>query len=448
MDGRKTKMKLSLQRRLTLMLSGAIVVAALVAATASFYFSYQEAKEFQDDMLRQIAELQIRSVGKSEAAEALSEPSTIVSLSDPESMIRILHFRKTNTPEWLRGSLLPGFHTVRQGGAFMRLFIVQSPSMITVVVQPTDTRDEIAIGSALRTLLPAMLLLPVMALLVMRIVRSALKPVGALSHLLDEQQIDKPIRLPERDIPEEIMPFVDAINRLLGRISCLLSQQRRFIADAAHELRSPLTALSLQAENLRQARTSDEMLTRLVPLQAGIERARQLTVQLLNLARVQAQPSDVVLVDLPALARELIAEYLPLAEARGIDLGLEEPGSMMLEGNPESFNLILKNGLENALNYTHQGGLVTIRLVIENGDGVIEVIDNGSGIPDAERQRVFDAFYRSPGSGQPGSGLGLTIAREAALSLGGDLSLLSGSDGRGTVFRYRQRVGECDAIPG
>jgi len=116
---------------------------------------------------------------------------------------------------------------------------------------------------------------------------------------------------------------------------------------------------------------------------------------------------------------------------------------VLLDGDPESFTLILKNGLENALKYVQPGGTVTVRLAVEHGDGIAEVIDNGPGIPESERERVFDAFYRTPGSGQPGSGLGLTIAREAARSLGGDLRVLSGPDGQGTVFRYRQRGREA-----
>ncbi|UWX57833.1 ATP-binding protein [Chlorobaculum sp. MV4-Y] len=435
MDGRKTAVTPSLQRRLTVMLAGTIVLAALVAAAASFYFSYREAKEFQDDMLFQIAVLQSRGEWDTAGPDA----SAPVTLSDSESRIAIFHFTDRSAPGWLAGHLAPGFHTLRQEGELVRVFIVHGPSAMTAVAQPTDTRDELALNSALRTLVPGLLLLPVMALLVMLIVRSGLKPLTTLSHLLDQQQPGQPVPLPERDLPEEIMPFVEAINRLLGRIALLLGQQRRFIADAAHELRSPLTALSLQAENLRQASSADEMRARLAPLQSGIERARQLTAQLLDLARVQAHPSGAAPVDLPALVRELIAEYLPLAEARGIDLGLDEPGAMLLDGNPESFTLILKNGLENALNYTQKGGTVTVRLAVENGDGVAEVIDNGPGIPESERERVFDAFYRSPGSGQPGSGLGLTIAREAARSLGGDLRVLPGPDGHGTVFRYRQR---------
>ncbi|ACF12232.1 integral membrane sensor signal transduction histidine kinase [Chlorobaculum parvum NCIB 8327] len=449
MDGRKRAVNPSLQKRLTVMLAGMIVAVALIASATSFYFAYEEAKEFQDNTLRQIAMLQGGDTAESVVLNGIGHSPALVTTIDPETRIRILHFQQESAPAWFAGALAPGFHTLRERGEPMRVFIIRSSSSVAAVVQPTETRDDLATSSALHTLVPGLLMLPVMALLVMLIVRSGLKPLTTLSHLLDEQSPDQPEPLPEHDLPEEMMPFVHSINRQLARISVLIGQQRRFIADAAHELRSPLTALSLQAENLRQAGSADEMRARLAPLQSGIERARQLTAQLLNLARVQAQPTEGVPVDLPALARELIAEYLPLAEARGIDLGLDEPGAMLLDGNPESFTLILKNGLENALNYTQKGGTVTVRLAIENGDGVMEVIDDGPGIPESERERVFDAFYRSPGSGQPGSGLGLTIAREAARTIGGDLRLLPGPNGRGTVFRYRQRgrVAEASRLP-
>ncbi|HHE33265.1 MAG TPA: two-component sensor histidine kinase [Chlorobaculum parvum] len=438
MDGRKTAVNPSLQRRLTVMLAGMIVAVALISGVASFFFLYDEARDFQDEMLRQIAMFQSRGAADSVAAQGGVQPPLMLTAVDPEERIRILHFRRESAPAWLRGSLSPGFHTLREKGAPVRVFIARRPSMMTAVVQPTEIRDELALASALHALVPALLMLPVMALLVMLIVRSALRPVTTLARQLDQQQADQPVQLPGRGVPAEIMPFMHSINRLLGRISTLIGQQRRFIADAAHELRSPLTALSLQAENLRQASTADEMRARLAPLQAGIERARQLTEQLLNLARVQAQPSGALPVDLPALARELIAGYLPLAEARGIDLGLEESGRMAVAGNQEAFYLILKNGLENALNHAPRGGRVTVRLAAGDGGAVVEVIDDGPGIPESERERVFDPFYRSPGSDRPGSGLGLTIAREASTALGGELRLLPGPDGRGTVFRFRQ----------
>ncbi|MHB9004829.1 MAG: sensor histidine kinase, partial [Coriobacteriia bacterium] len=218
----------------------------------------------------------------------------------------------------------------------------------------------------------------------------------------------------------------------------LMGQQRRFIADAAHELRSPLTALSVQAQNLRQAGSLEIVKERLVPLQAGIERARQLTEQMLNLARTQAENSGEAVVNVSLMARELIAEYLPLAETKDIDLGLEEVVPLTIHASPDVLSLIIKNALVNALKYTPDGGEVTLRLLSENDSAVIEVVDSGPGIPVSEREFVFDAFYRIPGTVGEGSGLGLAIARAAASRLGGIVSLHERQEGTGLVFRYRQ----------
>ena len=181
------------------------------------------------------------------------------------------------------------------------------------------------------------------------------------------------------------------------------------------------------------------MRERLVPLRAGIERAWRLTEQLLRLARSQAGGAIAEAVDVSKMARELIAEYLPLAEMKAIDLGLEEQAPLSLQVFPEALRLILANGLENALKYTQQDGEVTLRLLSEGAHAVLEIVDNGPGVPRADRERVFDAFYRTPDAAGEGSGLGLAIAADAASRLGGALALHARQDGHGLVFRYRQR---------
>ena len=274
--------------------------------------------------------------------------------------------------------------------------------------------------------------------LIAYIVRQQLRPITALAHHLDTQSAECLQALNEQGIASEITPFIHAINRLLNRITDLLTQQRRFIADAAHELRSPLTALSLQAQNLSAADSVASLQQRIIPLQKGIERTRQLNEQLLTLARTQATKNEQDEIDVATLARELIAEYLPIAAAKNIDLGLAEISVLTLHGTSESLRLILKNGLENALKYTPNNGVVTVQLRIENNDAVIEVIDNGVGIPLAQHERVFDAFYRLSDALGIGSGLGLTIAKEAAQKLGGAISLHENQLTSGLVFRYRQ----------
>ena len=434
-------MKPSLQRHLSLVLGSAILLAGLLATFASFRLAYSEAKEFQDDMLRQIAAMSTDTIANSPPPIRRGPYLPDAALTDPESRVTILHLPSDTRPDWLTSDVPTGLHTLDVGGGHVRVFVRDGQAGTrTIVFQPTDARDEIAIDSAWRTLIPLLLLLPVMAWLIVRIIRHELAPITLLAKSLDEQTADFPHPLADHDIPREIAPFVHAINRLLERVSHLVAEQRRFIADAAHELRSPLTALSLQAQNLRQADTLEAAQVRVVPLQAGIERARQLTEQLLTLARTQAEEGDAARIDVPAMARTLIAEYLPLAEAKHIDLGLEEIARLELRASPDSLRLILKNALENALKFTPDGGVVTLRLLSEGDAAVIEVVDNGPGVPAPERERVFDAFYRMPGTVGLGSGLGLAIAREAATRAGGVVSLHDRAAEPGTIFRYRQKL--------
>jgi two-component system OmpR family sensor kinase len=432
-------MRRSLQWRLSLMLGSAILLAALVAAAISFLVAYHEATEFQDDMLRQIAALAARDSGGTRQIGAPEQLLGEEGLDNADAYISVIRLPEDSRPDWLAEDLPAGFHTLKADGERLRVFKrVDGADQATVAAQPTENRDEIGLTSAEHTLTPLLLLPLLMVFMILRIVRRELAPVRSLAVHLDAQPADRPRALSDTDVPSEIRPFVLAINRLLDRVGILMEQQRRFVADAAHELRSPLTALSVQAQNLREAKTMEAMRERIEPLQAGIERAHKLTEQLLTLARVQAVTGLITDVDVAELARELIADYLPLAEAKGIDLGLDEITPVRIRAARDSLRLILRNGLDNALKYTPPGGEVTLRLATDAEGAVIDILDNGPGIPAAERERVFDPFYRPLGTSGEGSGLGLSIAREAAASLGGILSLLDRAQGPGLTFRYCQ----------
>jgi two-component system OmpR family sensor kinase len=422
----------SLQRHLSRTLVLTIVLAGLVAASAAFVFAYMEAQDFQDDTLRQIV-----AFAQTQAnAPAFEGGGT---LADEESRLIVRRLPRDPRPQWLPVDLPGGFHTLPGPEGRLRVFMQpDGRGGWIVAAQATDVRDEAAIDSGLLTLAPALLLLPLLVWLTVRIVRRELAPVRRMARIVDQQSAERLQPLPGEDVPDEIAPFVHAINRMLERVNAQIAGQRRFIADAAHELRSPLTALSLQAQNMDKAESLEIMRKRAAPLRAGIDRARRLTEQLLSLARTQAQSVAAEPVDVSKMARGLIAEYLPLAEARGIDLGLEDASHTVLVADPKLLHLVLKNALDNALRYTPVHSEVTLRLYAEGKDAVIEVIDSGPGVPADERDRVFDPFYRIEGAGGEGSGLGLAIVRDAAKRLGGSVSLHDRSDGPGLVFRYRQ----------
>ena len=438
-------MRRSLQRRLTLILGGAILLAALIATLAAFVLAYREATEFQDDLLRQIAVLADGTAPPSVAHPAQAQPV----LSDPESRISIIRLPTDARPDWLPTDLAPGFHRLEAKTEPLRVYVRAQTGVARsiVVAQPTQTRDEIALGSALQTLVPMLLLLPVIAWLILHIIRHELAPIGHLARQMDAQPADHPGPLADAEVPDEIRPFVEAINRLLERVADLVQQQRRFIADAAHEIRSPLTALSVQAQNLSQAKTLEAARDRMLPLQAGIERARKLTEQLLSLARLQADDPSKQDLDVAALARDLIAEQLPLAEIRGIDLGLDERAPVRILAAPDSIRLVLRNGLENAIKYGRVGGEVTLRIGADAQYAIIEVIDDGPGIPAADRDRVLEPFRRLAQASGQGSGLGLSIAREAAIRQGGSLELAERDGQTGLIFRYRQRRVRATLVP-
>jgi two-component system OmpR family sensor kinase len=424
----------SLQRQLSLTLGIAIVLTGFVAAIASFGLAYIDAQDFQDDTLREVAAL----AGSGADSRALV-PNR--GENETDSSVILMRLPDGKRPSWLPADLRPGFHTLAQGSDRMRVYVRELGNGERVAVaQATELRDESALSSALRTLIPLLLLFPLLAFLTFRLVGRELAPIRRLAENLDRQSPDRPQPLPDERVPDEMASFVHAINRLLGRIQRLINQQRRFVADAAHELRTPLTALSVQAQNLEQAGSLQAMQERIMPLRTGIERARRLTEQLLSLARMQAGVDEAAPVRVSDMARELIADCLPLAEERGIDLGLDETADLQLLVAPETLRLILKNGLDNALAYTPAGGKVTLRLSTDGDDATIEVIDTGPGIRTGERERVFEAFYRMEGSAGNGSGLGLAIARDAAERLGGSVSLHDRRDGPGLVLRYRQRL--------
>ena len=269
-------MKRSLRRHLSLTLGSAIVLAGLAAALASFGLAYFEAKEFQDDMLRQIAMLHVNGPSTFRVLESPHRDTGEIPISDPESRIIVIHLPRDARPDWIHlprnakstwvTSDLPlGLHTLNTHSGSLRVLVRDMPAGERLIVaQLTTVRDELALSSALQTLIPLLLLLPLLVWLIVRIVRSELAPITRMAKALDAQPADRPQAVSDNGLPDEITPFVHAINRLLERVNLLIGQQRRFIADAAHELRSPLTALSLQAQNLTRAESLDAVRERVV----------------------------------------------------------------------------------------------------------------------------------------------------------------------------------------
>jgi two-component system OmpR family sensor kinase len=219
--------------------------------------------------------------------------------------------------------------------------------------------------------------------------------------------------LPELGLPEEVQPLVHALNDLLGRLGRAMVAQKGFIADAAHELRTPLTAVQLQLEEARLAGTVEEREAAFDDLQRGVSRAIHLVAQLLTLARQEPEVSQSVFqrVDLSEIARLVVAEQTPLAMARQVDVGISEAVESVIQGDPEGLRVMLGNLVDNAIRYSPAGGRVDVAVLHEDHRALLTVVDEGPGIPVADRGRVFDRFFRGSELDVPGSGLGLAIVK-------------------------------------
>jgi len=266
-----------------------------------------------------------------------------------------------------------------------------------------------------------------------------LAPLSALRREIENRSHRDLSALPEDPAPQEVRPLIRAMNDLLQRLSKTLAAQQRFIADAAHQLRTPVAGIKTQTElAIRESQSGNAQIP-LHQLHVATEQTTRLINQLLSLARAEPGTERAHFterLDLNKLVREAATDWVPRALARNIDLGFDSPlESAMIEGDAFLLREMLNNLLDNAIRYTQSGGQVTVRIVPDAANIMLSVEDNGPGIPESERERVFERFYRVLGTGVDGCGLGLAIVREIAQRHGGEVTLGQGASGRGTLVR-------------
>jgi len=325
----------------------------------------------------------------------------------------------------------PGLHVLEWQGTEWRIFTLQEGGMTIQVATTSASRARKFAAIAPWLLLPLVVLVVVLGLLIRAAVGRALAPLQQVRAEVSQRGVSSLHALDMHDMPDEVAPLVATLNELLVRLDEALIAQRRFIADAAHELRSPLTAVKLQAQLASRANTQSEREIALAQLTGGVDRAAHLVEQLLHMARLEpsARQSAFKTLSLDALIKKVVADFSAQADARDIDLGVGSCASINLTGQAESLRMLLGNLLDNALRYSPTGGRVDVELGKENNQAVISVYDSGPGIPEAERERVFERFYRVAGSDVPGSGLGLSIVRQVAVMHGGHIELNTATTG-------------------
>ena len=427
MDGVEKRPSNSLKTRLSYWISAAILSVAIIAASFTFSSAFEEAHELQDDVLQQMAvlfdhySLTLNNGTLTPLSQDQLEFQVSVQLLGSNSASNALDQNTLALPS----NLTDGFHTVNLATQSWRVFVrTLSSTQRIAIAQDTAIRDDIAFETALHTLMPLLVLIPLLLLLLGYILGKILGPISILAHEVDRQTEHDLQLIPTTQLPSEIVPFVEAINRLLSKNSQVIASQKRFIADAAHELRSPITALSLQAQRLQQTELTDDARQKLNALQAGIGRSIHLLEQLLSMARQQdnsvQQPQTI---SLKMVFVEVIEDLYPLAEAKEIDLGFSQDNDAELNANLVRLKTLIHNLIDNAIRYTPNGG--KIDLSITKTDQYIEMTikDTGPGIATDEAQKVFEPFYRVLGSNEYGSGLGLAIVASIVQQMDAKISL-------------------------
>ena len=412
-------LKQSLQVRISIALILMFLPLSIIAGAFSYYQTYHEAEELQDDLLRQ-------------TAAYINPKTTDYTQIGSENHILIQTFGQEDTVP-LSNTLGEGFHTIKGSvdddddgdDDEYRAYIRQTPQGKIAVLQETEYRDDLAATAAYQSVLPLLIALPLMILLTVWITYRAMRPVKTLSASLGQRRSDDLSPLDGEGVPSEIQGFVTAINQLLQRTGENIRRQQRFIADAAHELRSPLTALSLQAERLTKLPQSDEAREQTGLILQSIQRNRHLLEQLLTHARTQGSETQRNLTDisLQAQFRRVLQELMPLALNKQQDIGVAVENDIRIRADDTEIYTLIKTFTDNAIRYTPAGGRIDIGFSETPTTLTIWVEDDGPGIPAAERSRVTDAFYRILGTEQQGTGLGLSIADAIAKRYGGKLIL-------------------------
>jgi len=316
-------------------------------------------------------------------------------------------------PDDLPQSFREGLSLALTADGPWRVFTHVTEEGIVQVGQPVATRDQLARDLLLRVVIPMLFLIPFLAAFIGWALKRGLVPLEETSRRVRGRDALRLDPLPIGDVPQELLPLIKQINGLLGRLELSLDSQRKFLADAAHELRSPAAALALQVQLARGAHSEDARRQALQELESAIERIGRLVRQLLDFARLEpgVRSEPFASVDLAQLAREIVGTASARAEELGVDLGAEAQGVATVAGSESDLRSLVENLVDNALRYAPRESAVTVSVQRQVATVELCVVDAGPGIAPAERERVFERFYRVAGDATPGSGLGLAIVR-------------------------------------
>ena len=414
----------SIRARLLIALMILVALISLLAAGVTYRRVSSETSTLFDYQLRQMAlslRTQISLAPRIEVPPDQGDTDFVVQIWDVFGARTYLS--RPGLP--MINQTVLGYADLSLRGEAWRAYGLQTADGVIQIAQPVRVREGLARAAAERVVIPLILLLPIMIGAVAWIVSRGLLPLRFVTTEVQRRDVRSLAPLNTRNLPLEIEPLVSELNRLLDRLQRAFSVQRAFISDAAHELRSPLTALRLQLQLLDRAPDEAARVEARSRLGAAVERGIHLVEQLLALARSEPQDASpgFETVDLSAAAAEGISDAHELALSRHIDLGLDATPNLEVHGDREALRVLVRNLVDNAVRYTPPHGSVQVRCSSTPDEAVLEVTDTGPGIAPADRERVFDRFYRRAAAQESGTGLGLAIVKAIAERHGARVAL-------------------------
>jgi two-component system OmpR family sensor kinase/two-component system sensor histidine kinase QseC len=405
----------SIRTRLLVVLLSVVAVASLLAGLLTYRRVLAETSTLFDYQLRQMA-LSLRT--QVSLAPRIELPPD---QGDTDFVIQIwdlfgarVYLSRPGLPIIDRITL--GYSDLPLQGSLWRAYGLQAVDGVIQVAQPVRVREVLARRAALHVLIPLLLFLPLLGLAIATVVRSSLLPLRRVATEVQQRDAHSLTAIATMRLPKEVTPLILELNRLLGRLAAAFATERAFIADAAHELRSPLTAVSIHLQLLDRAPDESARLEARANLGAAVQRAIHLIEQLLILARNEPRDAGDELrpVALEACAAEGISDSHALAVARNTDLGLDAEANITVLGDREALRTLVRNLVDNAVRYSPVGARVLVRCHNSQLGVRLEVLDTGPGIPIMDRERAFDRFYRRASAPEGGSGLGLAIVKAIA----------------------------------
>lgn len=436
----------SLRRRLLVLLSGTVLLAWAATAIFSYLDARHEIGEMLDSHLAQSAGLIAAQLeheidddkGGMVSRQYKQERKIAFQVWDRSDSLRL---RSASAPETRLSERDDGFTDAMIGGKRWRVFSRwdEGGRYVVQVGERYELRDELAESVAGHLMHPLVIALPVLALLIWFAVGAGLAPLGRLAAEVGRRAPDNLAPLEESRTPREVRPLLGALNDLFARLRASLEQERRFTADATHELRTPLAAMKVQAQVALGAVDAEERAHALAQVVTGTDRAAHLVEQLLMLACLDPQTAlaHARPASLRALAAECVAAQAPAAAQKNVEMGLVADDEGLVAGDSTLLAVLLRNLVDNAVRYSPAGGEIEVSIGREEGSVLLCVTDNGPGIPEGERSRVFERFYRVLGSGEEGSGLGLSIVKRIADLHRASIELADEPGGRGLAVTVR-----------